>query len=54
MKYYKYENVMVAYGEPLEMKIDGKVTKPNGKLMAETIQNGEEITKKEYDNIKST
>lgn len=49
MKYYKYENVMVAYGEPLEMKIDGKITKPNGKLMAETIQLGEEITKEEYE-----
>ena len=53
MKYYKYENVMVAYGEPLEMKIDSKVTKPNGKLMAETIKTVRRL-QKEYDNIKST
>ena len=51
MKYYKYENVAVAYGDPLEIKVDGEVSEPNGKLMAETIQLGEEITKKEYDSI---
>lgn len=51
MKYYKLDNLAVRYGEPLELKVNGKITKRNGKLMAEVIQSGEEITKKEYDAI---
>lgn len=51
MKYYKNENVKVQYGKPMELKIDNKKVKPNGKLMAETIQLGEEITKEEYEAV---
>jgi hypothetical protein len=51
MKYYKKDNIKVQYGEPIELKIDGKKSKLNGELIAETIQLGDEITKKEYDAI---
>lgn len=49
--FYKKDNIKVQYGEPIELKIDGKKSKLNGKLIAETIQLGDEITKKEYDAI---
>ena len=49
--FYKKDNIKVQYGEPIELKIDGKKSKLNGELVAETIQLGDEITKKEYDAI---
>jgi len=49
--FYKKDNIKVQYGEPIELKIDGKKSKLNGELIAETIQLGDEITKKEYDAI---
>ena len=35
----------------LNLKIDGKKSKLNGELIAETIQLGDEITKQEYNAI---
>lgn len=53
MKYYKSGNIAVQYGDPIELKIDGKVVEPNGALMAEVIQLGEEITKEDYESLLS-
>jgi hypothetical protein len=51
-RYYKLDNFSVRYGEPLEAKVDGAIKEIPGALALEVIQLGEEITKKEYKNIK--
>ncbi len=50
-KYYKLGNFSVQYGEPLESKVNGVIKDISGALALDVIQLGEEITKKEYENI---
>ena len=47
--YHKYYNYKMAYRDPFELKIDGKVVERNGELMGEILTLGDIITKEEYD-----